>query len=90
MSEYPEMVGEFIQCGADTVCDIVQYLVALNLDSSHQSSDHEKMTAVIRYRTPYLINKRYPSFIYFALGNGISFRCVLGFLSCQPWVDLLI
>ena len=84
------MVREFIQCGANTGYDIVQLLVALDLDSIQQSTSHRKMTVVIRYRTPYLINKWYPSFIYFALGNDISFRCVLGFLSCQPWVDLLI
>ena len=90
ISECQEMVGQFIQCGANTGYDVVQLLVALNLDSSQQSISHRKMTAVIRYRTPYLINKRYPLFIYFALGNDVSFRCVLGFLSCQPWVDLLI
>ena len=36
------------------------------------------MTAVIRYRTPYFIHKRDPLFIYFALGNDVSLRCVLG------------
>ena len=36
------------------------------------------MTAVIRYKTPYFINKRDPLFISFALGNDVSLRCVLG------------
>ena len=35
-------------------------------------------TSVIRYKTPYLTNKRDPLFIYLALGNDASFRCVLG------------
>ena len=78
MSQYPKMVGEFIQCGDGTGYDVVQLLAALGLDSSHQPLDHGKMTAVIRYRTPYLVNKRDPSFIYFALGNDVSLRCVLG------------
>ena len=36
------------------------------------------MTAVIRYHTPYLVNKRDPLFISFALGNDVSLRYVLG------------
>ena len=36
------------------------------------------MTVVIRYKTSYLVNKRDPLFIYFAFGNDISLRCVLG------------
>ena len=35
------------------------------------------MTAVNRYKTPYFINKREPLFIYLALGNNISLRCIL-------------
>ena len=36
------------------------------------------MTAVIRYRTPYLVNKRDTLFISFALGNDVSLQYVLG------------
>ena len=78
MSQYSEMVGEFIQCGYGTEYNVVQLLATLDLDSSHQPLDHGKMTAVIRYRTPYFIKKRDPLFIYFALSNDISLRCVLG------------
>ena len=35
MLECLEMVGEFIQCGADTRYDVVQLLAALDLDSNH-------------------------------------------------------
>ena len=35
MLEFLEMVGEFIQCGADTRYDVVQLLAALDLDSNH-------------------------------------------------------
>ena len=78
MSQSPEMVAEFIQCGDGTGYDVVQLLAALDLDSSHQPLDHEKMTAVIRYKTPYFFNKNEPLFISFALGNDVSLRCVLG------------
>ena len=78
MSQCPEMVAEFIQCGDGTGYDVVQLLAALDLDSSHQPLDHGKMTAVIRYKTPYFFNKNEPLFISFALGNDVSLRCVLG------------
>ena len=35
------------------------------------------MTAIIRYKIPYFINKRDPLFIYFDLGSDVSLRCVL-------------
>ena len=70
--------GRFIQFGGISEYDEVKLLAALDLDSSQQPLDHGNITAVIRYRTPYLINKRDPLFIYFALGNDVSLRCVLG------------
>ena len=51
MSQCPEMVAEFLQCGPDTDYDVVQLLAALDLDPSHLSSTHGQMTAVIRYHT---------------------------------------
>ena len=76
MSQYSEMVGKFIQCGYGTEYNVVQLLATLDLNSSHQPLDHGSMIAVIRYRTPYFIKKRDPLFIYFAIGNNISLRCV--------------
>ena len=37
------------------------------------------MTAVIRYKTPYFINNRDPSFFVFVLSNNVTLHCVLGF-----------
>ena len=79
ISECSEIMGEFIQCGTYILFDIVHLLSDLDLDSNHQPLDHGKMTAVIRYRTPYFINKRDPLFIYSALGNDVFLRCILRF-----------
>ena len=57
MSESPEMVGECIQCGGTSGYDVVKLLAALDLGTSQQPVEHGHMTAVIRYRTPYLVNK---------------------------------
>ena len=78
MSQCPEKVGEFIQFGDGTGYDAVQILASLNLNSSHQPLDYGKVTAVVRYKIPYFINKRDPLFISFALENDVSLRIVLG------------
>ena len=57
------MVGEFIQCGANTGYDGVQLMAALDLNTTKQPLDNGKMTALIRYRTPYLVNNIDPLFI---------------------------
>ena len=77
MYECLEMVGEFIQCGGKSDYDVVKLLAALDLDTSQQPLEHGNMTAVIMYHTPYLVNKREPLFLSFALGNDVSLRYVL-------------
>ena len=72
------MVSEFIQCGDGTGYSVVQVLVALDLDSSLQPFDNGKITVIILYKTPYLINKCDPLFVYSTLVNDVSFCCVLG------------
>ena len=57
--------------------NVVQLIAALNLDTDQQSISHSEMTAIIRYRTPYLVYNRDILFIYFALGNNSSLHCVL-------------
>ena len=89
ISQCPEMVGEFIQCGADTWYDVVQLMVVLDLDTTKQPLDHGKMTAVIHYRTPYLVNNQYHLFVYFALGNDVSLRCVIGLPTLLPLGSLI-
>ena len=48
MTQYPSMVDEYLECGADTEYDVVQLLAALNLKGTHWPIDHVSMTAVIR------------------------------------------
>ena len=57
---------------------MVKLVEALDLDTNQQPVEHGNMTAVIRYHTPYLVNKRDPLSLSFALGNDVSLRCVLG------------
>ena len=78
MSQCPSMVAEYLECGADTKYDVVQLLAVLDLKGAHQPIDHGNMTVVIRYRTPDLINNTSLFILFFALGNDVALRCVLG------------
>ena len=73
----PKDSRKCIQCGDESYYDVAKLLVALDLYSSQKPFEHGDMIAVIRYPTPYLVNKRDPLFIYFALGYDVSLRCVL-------------
>jgi len=67
-------------------------MAAFDLDTTKQPLDHSKITAVIRYRTPYLVNNQYPLFISFALSNEVSLCCVIGsptLLSPGSLIDLV-
>ena len=91
MSQYPNMVAEFLQCGENTDYDIVQILAALDLGSSHLPSNHNQMTAVIRHHTPYLVKNKDPLILSFALGTGMDLRNVIGLptlLSMVVTIDL--
>ena len=81
MSQCPKMVAEYLECGAGTEHDVVHLLAALDLKGIHQPINHGSMTAVIWYRTPYLINNTSPLIFSFALGKDVALRSVLG-ISC--------
>ena len=78
MSQCPDIVDEFLQCGKDTDYDVVHLLVALDLSGVPTNDDHGQMTAVIWYKTPYIVNGKGAFILSFALGNDVSIRCVLG------------
>ena len=92
MSQCPSMVAEYLECGDGTEYDVVQLLAALDLKGTHQPVNHGSMTAVIRYRTPYLINNTSPLILSFALGKDVALRSVLGIpclLAMGAIVDLV-
>ena len=78
ISQCPDMVEEYSQCGKDVAYDVVHLLADLDLKDANQDVNHGKMTAAIRYKTPYIVKGRGPFILSFALGDDISLRCVLG------------
>ena len=78
MSQCPDIVDEFLQCGKDTEYDVVHLLAALDLKDIQKDANHGQMTAVIRYKTPYVADGKGLFILSFALGNDFSLRSVLG------------
>lgn len=78
MSQYPEIIDDFLQCGKDTDYDIVHLLTTLDLNDVVTDTNHDQMNTVIRYKTLYPITRKYPFILFFALGNNTSLRSVLG------------
>ena len=78
MSQCPDIVDDFLQCGKDTEYDVVHLLAALDLEDIQKDANHGQMTAVIRYMTLYVVDGKGPFILSFALGNDVSLRSVLG------------
>lgn len=72
------MVGEFVQCDANTSYNVVQLIVSLDFDSSQQLLYYLKKNTFIRYFTLYLIKNHDHLFISFTLGNDVSLHCIIG------------
>ena len=77
MSQCLDNVHEFLQCCKGTAYDGVHLLAALDIKDSNIDATHRKITAVIRYKTPYIVAGKGPFIISFALGNDVSLRSVL-------------
>ena len=75
------MAAKYIECGPNTEYDVVKILAALDLKGTNPPIDHGNMTAVIRYKTPYLVNNTDPLFLSFALGTDAALRSVFS-ISC--------
>ena len=58
ISQCPEMADEYLKCGKNIVYDVIHLLAVLDLKNTDRDVDHGKMTAVINYRTPYIVQVR--------------------------------
>ena len=72
MLQCPDIVDNFLRCGKDTAYDVVHLLATLDLKDINIDTTHGQMTAVIRYKTPYIIAGKGPFILSFALGKDIS------------------
>ena len=73
----PKIVDGFLQCKEDVDYDGVYLLATFSLNEVTIDIDHGQMTAVIRYKMPYIMEFRDLFILSFALGNNGSVRSFL-------------
>ena len=83
ISQYHSIVEIYLEQDPGTDYDVVQLLVIVELKGTYQNVDHGNMIEVIKYKTPYFINKSYPLPFspFFALGNDVTLHSVLNILN---------
>ena len=87
-----EMMKDYLYYDKGTAYDVVHILAVLDFKDTNQVVDYSKTTAVIRYKTPYIVEGCGPYILSFALEHDVNLRCVLGlptFLSIGAAFNLL-
>ena len=78
MSQYPDMINEFLQYGKEIPYNIVHLLADLDRKDVTTDIDHGKVTTFIRYKKSNAMNGEGLFVLSFAFETGASLRCVLG------------
>ena len=77
MSQFPDIVVEYIECGPGTKYDLVQLKVAVTQAAAEADFTNGTMSVIIRYKTPYFVNSQ-QLILSFALGDNLTLRTILG------------
>ena len=84
MSKYPSIVAEYIQYDDAEPFEPIKLAVALqNLDGC--DSMKSKLTAIVRYWTPYMDQNNKRQVISFGLGESISVNSIIGLPQLRLW-----
>jgi len=84
MSKYPSIVAEYIQYDNAEPFKPIKLAVALqNLDGC--DSMKSKLTAIVRYWTPYMDQDNKRQLISFGLGESISVNSIIGLPQLRSW-----
>ena len=77
MSQFPDIVAEYIDCGPGTKYDLVQLKIAVTQSAAEVDFTNGTMSVIIRYKTPYFVNSQ-QLILSFALGDNLALRTILG------------
>ena len=76
MSQFPDIVVEYIECGPGTKYDLVQLKVAVTQSAAEADFTNGTLSAIIRYKTPYFVNSQ-QLILSFDLGDNLALRTTL-------------
>ena len=75
MTQYPEIVVEYIEYGIDSKFDLLK--LEVDIDSTTPKAEHGNMTALVRYQPPFLLDGS-PIIIIFGLRDDVSLFILFG------------
>ena len=76
VSQFPDIVTEYIECGPGTKYDLVQLKVAVTQSAAEADFTNGTLSAIIRYKTPYFVNSQ-QLILSFDLGDNLALRTTL-------------
>jgi hypothetical protein len=78
MSERPDLVVEFLSFDDSNPFEPIKLGGAISDPANFDATDHGNLTAVIRYRTPYIDLSGSPIVLSFALGPDVTVNTIFG------------
>ena len=78
VSKYPHLVHSFEQFDDSNPFEAIKLVGAVKDTSDLSASDHGKLTAVVRYHTPYEDDQGHPIQLNVALGDDVTVNTILG------------
>ena len=91
ITNHPEIVAEYIQYDDVEPFDPIQLQCAVT-ESTDTPAEQGKLTAIVRYYTPYQYTDGSPVLVSFGLGRDVAVRSIIGLPTLRQWkssVDFL-
>lgn len=86
MTQYPDIVAEYLQYDDETPFEPLQLQVAIK-DVEKAESKHGKLTAIVRYHLRYKQGNN-KCFLSFGLGSGVTVNSIIGIPTMRQWGGL--
>ena len=84
ITRHPYIVAEYIQYDDSNPFNPIQLQCAVN-DLDKTTEEHGKLTAIVRYRTPYTDIRGKPVLVSFGLGADVAVRSIIGVPTLRSW-----
>ena len=84
ITQHPHLVAEYIQYDDSHPFEPIQLQCAVDDDATNLA-DQSKLTAIVRYHTPYTNAQGEPVLLSFGLGAHVAVRSILGKPTLKAW-----
>ena len=84
ITHFPDTVAEYIQYDDKEPFEPIRLECAVQ-DVAKVENEHGKLTAIVRYYTPYVSDENKPVLLSFGLGSGVAVRSIIGKPTLKAW-----